>query len=99
MKKIINNYSNWNDDSLYIHDDDINIFIEDYSDIFGKCVCQNLKEYDSFDPFGINYYSKDKINNIKEKLLKIKPKDYEIVGKRRVDEQGGESNVENDGIN
>lgn len=66
-------------DSLYVHVDDMHDFIEIYSDIFGKCICANLNEYDSFDPFCINYYSKDCINIIKEKLLEARPKDYEMV--------------------
>ena len=79
VKKVIKNCSNWNDDSLYISNKDIDVFLETYSDIFGKCICQDLKEYDRFDTFGINYYSKDRIDSIKEKLLKIKPKNYELM--------------------
>ena len=79
IKRILNKHSNWNNDSLYIYNDDIDNFTENYRDIFGKCICQDLKEYDNFDPFGINYYSNDKVNYIKEKILKIKPLDYEIL--------------------
>lgn len=31
------------------------------------------------DEFGINYYSKDKVKIIKDKLQTIKPKEYEIL--------------------
>lgn len=67
---------NWQNDSLYIKDE--NLFYEQYSQIFDCGVYNNLKK-GTVDIYGINYYSSDLIDSIKEKLFETKPMDYEIL--------------------
>lgn len=66
-------------DSLYIHVNDIDKFVDEYYELFGSCVCTDLNEYSGFDCSGVNYFSSDKLNSIKERILKEKPQNYEIV--------------------
>lgn len=67
---------NWQNDSLYIKDE--NLFYEQYSHIFDCGVYNNLKK-GTVDIYGINYYASDLIDSIKEKLYETKPMDYEIL--------------------
>ncbi len=78
MRKIVcvDSIINWQNDSLYIKDE--NLFYEQYSQIFDCGVYNNLKK-GTVDIYGINYYSSDLIDSIKEKLFETKPIDYEIL--------------------
>lgn len=74
----VNHIKHWNDKSLYIQLDDIEEFVDLYKEIFDNGVYNNLTE-GYIDEYGINYYSKDKVEIIKNKLQVIKPKDFEIL--------------------
>ncbi len=65
---------NWQDDSLYIKDE--NLFYKEYSQIFNCGIYNNLKR-SMVDVYGINYYSPDLTDSIIEKICEIKPVDYE----------------------
>ena len=56
----------WQNDSLYVDDEDL--FYNEYRRIF-----------DDMDIFGMTYYGPELIKPIIEKLIKAKPKDYEIL--------------------
>lgn len=73
----VNSINNWQKDSLYIYDDDINVFYEEYSHILNCGIYNNLKS-GVVDICGINYYAPDVKNSITEKLYKYKPTDYEM---------------------
>lgn len=74
----VKNIKHWNDKSLYIYLDDIARFIDLYKEIFDNGVYNNLTE-GYIDEYGINYYSKDKVKIIINKLQVIKPEDFEIL--------------------
>ncbi len=78
VRKIVkvNNIKNWQNDSLYINNE--NEFYQEYSDIF-DCGTYNNLEKGVVDIFGINYYSFDLIDIIIDKTKNIKPKEYEIL--------------------
>lgn len=80
IKKIIsvNNVTHWKDDSLYIYMEDIDVFINEYNDIFDCGIYHNLNS-GVIDICGINYYSKEIVLNLIEKVKNKKPKDYEIL--------------------
>ena len=70
----VDNIKNWQNDSLYI--DDENAFYEEYSSIFDCGVYNNL-QCGTVDIYGINYYSPVVTDIIIEKVLKDKPQDSE----------------------
>lgn len=74
----VNKIKHWNNKSLYISIDDIDEFLILYNEIFENGVYNNLKE-GPIDKYGINYYSNEKVETIKNKLKIIKPKDFEIL--------------------
>lgn len=66
----------WEDDSLYVHGDDMNAFYESYCDIFTGGLYNNLSRGVP-DFYGINYYSKAQVSAIMQKLETEKPPEYE----------------------
>lgn len=74
-KKIVavNSIENWQNDSLYISDE--NTFFREYGKIFDCGIYSNLKR-GVVDIFGINYYSPSSVDSIIAKLNKEKPSDY-----------------------
>lgn len=74
-KKIVavNSIKNWQNDSLYISDE--NAFCREYSSIFDCGIYNNLKS-GVVDIYGINYYSPSAVDPIIAKLNKEKPSDY-----------------------
>ena len=77
-KKIVavNSIKNWQNDSLYINDEDT--FYQEYSNIFTCGIYNNLKS-GIVDIFGINYYEPSLVDSIITKLHKNKPIDYMIL--------------------
>ena len=77
-KKIVavNSIKNWQNDSLYINDEDT--FYQEYSNIFTCGIYSNLKS-GIVDIFGINYYEPSLVDSIITKLHKNKPIDYMIL--------------------
>lgn len=68
----------WQDDSLYVSDDDIDLFYREYGHIFNSGVYGNLKS-GTVDIFGVNYYAPHLIDSIIESTFQCKPTDYEIL--------------------
>ena len=65
-------------DSLYIHHNDIDKFIEEYGEIFisGKYAKQKTG---FIDPYGVTYFPKGQIKDYIHSILISKPTDYEIM--------------------
>ncbi len=80
IKKIvtIKNIDDWKNDSLFIYVDDLDDFYIDYKDVFDCGTYNNLKS-GTVDIYGINYYSNTLTSYIIEKILRIKPEDYETL--------------------
>ena len=70
----VNSINHWQNDSLYI--DDENTFYQEYSNIFNCGIYSNLKS-GTVDIFGINYYAPSLVDSIIVKLQKDKPSDYQ----------------------
>lgn len=68
----------WLNDSLYIYIDDTENFINEYGEIFDCGVYSNL-ESGPVDICGINYYSPELTEEIREKIYKAKPADHEVI--------------------
>lgn len=63
------------EDSLYVIEENVNSFLDTYSDIFTNGIYNNLS-IGKIDPFGINYYSNEEVKNIIKRLNELKPKYY-----------------------
>lgn len=72
----VGNINDWQNDSLYIYDD--NIFYQEYSHIFDCGIYNNLQS-GIVDVYGINYYAPELTDSILEKLRKEKPMDYKVL--------------------
>lgn len=72
----VDSIKNWEDDSLYVHNE--NEFYQEYSKIFTDGIYSN-GESGVVDTYGINYYSKEQINVIIERLENLQPKDQESL--------------------
>lgn len=72
----VNSINHWQNDSLYI--DDENTFYQEYSNIFNCGIYSNLKS-GTVDIFGINYYAPSLVDSIIAKLQKDKPSDYQSL--------------------
>lgn len=70
------NVNNWQNDSLYISDE--NRFCREYSHIFDCGTYNNLK-CGPIDIYGINYYAPSLTDSIMERIQKDKPADYEVL--------------------
>lgn len=68
----------WKNDSLYIYGDDVNTFMELYSDIFTGGIYNN-GESGVIDTWGINYYLREYSHIIIEQIKKTKPLDYQLL--------------------
>lgn len=72
----------WLDDSLYLYIDDIDIFIEEYADIFHCGIYYNDNNHKlerGLELYGDNYYSPDQLETIMTEILESKAADYEIL--------------------
>lgn len=74
----VSRIKNWQDDSLYIYIDDVNVFYQVYSNYFNCGIYNNLKS-GIVDIYGINYYALALTDSIIKKILDDKPNDYEIL--------------------
>ena len=74
----VHSISPWQDDSLYVHGVDQNLFFKEYRYIFDCGVYNNLQT-GTVDPWGINYYGPNKIDGIIAKLNEVKPTDYQTL--------------------
>ena len=78
IKRIVNKFENWRNDSLYISGDDMDTFYSCYKDVFKNGTYNNLKSGD-IDFFGINYYSSEKVDEMIKIIEETKPTDYKTV--------------------
>ena len=69
---------NWQNDSLYVYVDDIDVFYTNYKDIFVDGRYNNMK-MGEIDLFGINYYSPQQLAEIIEKTQKQKPLGFDVL--------------------
>ena len=69
----VENITNWQNDSLYVHE--IADFISIYGKYFDDGIFNNLKS-GSLDVYGINYYYSDFVKRLIERLLNDKPAEY-----------------------
>ena len=76
LKKLVDSDIHWQDDSLYI--DDENLFYNEYSEIFSCGIYNNLTS-GVVDLYGLNYYSPDLTDTIIEKIKDKKPFDCEML--------------------
>lgn len=78
IKKIlsIRHLKNWEDDSLYIYVDDIDLFVENYRKILNDGTYNN-QETGLFDIYGYNYYNENQVKEIIDRIIEAKPIDYE----------------------
>ncbi len=74
----ISSIKNWEDSSLYIHEEKMGEFYSEYRDILRDGLHSNLNEGPP-DVWGINYYSAKKTALVIERLSEIKPEGYEIL--------------------
>jgi len=68
----------WQNDSLYVHMNDGNVFYEEYSGIFDRGTYNNMKS-GPMDLCGIHYYAPSLTDCLIEKLSQNCPTDYEIL--------------------
>lgn len=80
LEKIIsvNVIPHWENDSLYVSGDDMNLFYEQYKDIITGGVYNNGKN-GVMDLYGINFYSREKADLIIKGIEDEKPQEYEIL--------------------
>lgn len=80
LEKIIsvNVIPHWENDSLYVSCDDMNLFYEQYKDIITGGVYNNGKN-GVMDLYGINFYSREKADLIIKGIEDEKPQEYEIL--------------------
>ena len=72
----VNEISHWQNDSLYIRDE--NAFMEEYSNIFDCGIYHNLQT-GTVDLYGLNYYDPETIELIIKRVMEKKPTGYEIL--------------------
>lgn len=68
----------WEDDSLYVHGDDMDGFFAQYGRILDGAI-YNSMESGPPDLFGINYYPRERLRAITEDIEREKPRDFQII--------------------
>lgn len=74
----VDNVEFWKDNSLYVHIDDIELFLEQYAKIFDGGTYNNL-ETGMVDMYGINYYFPNQVEEIIREIEMEKPKEYSVI--------------------
>lgn len=72
----VDNIKHWQDDSLYISDE--NLFYKEYSGIFDCGIYNNLKS-GAVDLYGINYYPADMTDTVIKRICEKQPDSYEVL--------------------
>jgi len=62
-------------DSLYIHFDDFDLFLDNYAEILNNTTYNNLGK-GPFDMYGYNYYEPSQVIKIIDRIKKIKPVNF-----------------------
>ncbi len=78
LKKIVSikAIQNWKDDSLYIHVNDLDSFVESYGSILNIGTYNNMKS-GVIDVFGINYYTIENVKQLIDVITNRKPQGHE----------------------
>ena len=74
----IDEIKHWKVDSLYILGDDMDLLYQNYGDIITGGIYNN-GDCGPMDLFGINFYSRDQVTEIIERLAEGKPPEYQIL--------------------
>lgn len=74
----VHSVCNWKSDSLYVHADDIDEFLQNYNEVFIDGLYNNM-QHGKIDPYGINYYSMLQTVAINKRLESLKPCDYQAL--------------------
>lgn len=74
----VDSIKDWKDDSLYISGDDMDLFYQSYGDIITGGVYNN-GDRGPMDLLGINFYSRERTNEIIKRLAEEKPPEYQIL--------------------
>jgi len=80
LKKIVSikAIQNWKDDSLYIHVNDLDSFVESYGSILNTGTYNNMKS-GVVDVFGINYYTIENVKQLIDVITNRKPQGHEKI--------------------
>ncbi len=76
-QKIVNTITHWDLTSLYIYDNHMSDFYDEYKNILNNGLYYNMTE-GLVDSWGINYYNEEKTKMIIEKLKTYKPTGFEM---------------------
>jgi len=68
----------WENDSLYIYGDDMDMFYSTYGAIITGGIYSNM-ERGPIDPYGINFYAQEQTSQIIERIEAELPPDYQIL--------------------
>ncbi|NLT39503.1 MAG: hypothetical protein GXX89_03455 [Clostridiales bacterium] len=68
----------WQDDSIYVHGEDLPVFLSNYGEIFANGLYNNMTR-GKIDPCGINYYPPSEISRIIGAVEKIRPAGYATI--------------------
>lgn len=74
--EIMQHFSNWMDDSLYVHGDSPLYTV--YGAVFGNGLHPNMTESD-LDMWGVTYYRREQIDGIIARAEQRKPEGYETL--------------------
>lgn len=74
----VNAIRNWENDSLYICGDNMDMFYSSYGTIITGGIYNNM-ERGPVDLFGINFYSQEQISQIIERIKAEIPPEYQII--------------------
>lgn len=68
----------WENDSLYIYGDDMEVFYSNYEEIITGGLYSNMS-HGPMDLFGINFYTQEQAKQIAQQLRTRKPLEYETL--------------------
>lgn len=68
----------WQDDSLYLHADDLAAFLQSYRSVFSNGLYGNMA-HGEIDAYGINYYSPAQVTGIMRTIEALRPIGYRTL--------------------
>lgn len=74
----VDQITHWENDSLYVHGEDMSLFYASYGTIITGGMYNNTKQ-GPIDLYGINFYTQDLALQIIDRIEKEKPLDYQIL--------------------
>ena len=73
----VRNPAFFKDDSLYVHESDLNLFLSEYADLFAGGDAPDTVFFGLL--FGVNYYPPEQIDALTERIAAKKPTDGEVL--------------------